>query len=733
MDKSAATRSAYNDRQAAANRASRHQPRAGASGARLGEVSQRTGAKFDPHDEKAAAHQRQVHNSPLVAAQRKQIEGAFGLPVQRQGGEKEDELLQEKFATAQRQGPEEEELLQGKFDPIQRQSSEEEDLLQGKFGAAQWKEEPGPQANNTGLPDNLKAGIEHLSGVSMDNVKVHYNSSQPAQLNALAYAQGADIHLGSGQERHLPHEAWHVVQQAQGRVRPTMQMNDGVGVNNDEGLEREADVMGAKALQLRRADHATSASNAQVTIAATQQRGPTEASEVPGTAAGASGTKGRLNLLSTPRFRQSIQLQQMIDASPYVATQQEHIEKTFGAVVHRQGRQAKVPRTYLAVVSSRGPSQPGVAQLYTTRKNFDNDKVYNRSLTGALICGIDYPNHDLYVQDAGRIDSINAGASEGMLSFSAGGTQTFDFGLEKRGADYSKVVPEYKEDHGDLQTKAVEEILAAFSPDSVPTYDETTVTKIVKAKETFRKLVVQWDFKFGDVNPDVRRVKSEAIGVYRSLNEYLDGDLDQKTVLDLLRLYKGVVLGTVLPSVFDETSLMLGTIEGVVDELITEVGKVFSSDVGKQLRAYLQEQSDFSKTGEIMLPRGCDLVAGTVLGRASRETDENVSVINYNLNKLNNPAHHYATRILSDANDFATIEGFAKKDYFFFDNTWEFLMHGNRTSFETAFKDYTDTRYSFFESMEGLDLRGGSQAREGAGTGNVDSNAKGRFGLLLGQ
>lgn len=102
-------------------------------------------------------------------------------------------------------------------------------------------------ANNTGLPDNLKAGVEALSGMSLDNVRVHYNSAQPAQLNALAYAQGRDIHLAPGQERHLPHEAWHIVQQAQGRVRPTMQMKHGVPVNDDAGLEREADVMGDRA------------------------------------------------------------------------------------------------------------------------------------------------------------------------------------------------------------------------------------------------------------------------------------------------------------------------------------------------------------------------------------------------------------------------------------------------------------------------------------------------------
>jgi hypothetical protein len=107
------------------------------------------------------------------------------------------------------------------------------------------------KTNTTGLPNNLKSGIENLSGQSMDDVKVYFNSTQPAQLNAHAYAQGTDIHVASGQEKHLPHEAWHVVQQKQGRVKPTLQMKGKVYVNNDKGLENEADVMGAKALLIK--------------------------------------------------------------------------------------------------------------------------------------------------------------------------------------------------------------------------------------------------------------------------------------------------------------------------------------------------------------------------------------------------------------------------------------------------------------------------------------------------
>lgn len=171
---------------------------------------------------------QQMHSSPRMLAQRKLLSGES---VQR---------------------VEEEEPLQKKSEPIQRVEEEELQKKAATDSPAQLKEQSFAQTNNTenntGLPDNLKSGIESLSGLSMDSVRVHYNSSQPAQLNALAYAQGTDIHVAPGQEQHLPHEAWHVVQQAQGRVQPTMQMKEGIPINDDRGLEHEADVMGAKAL-----------------------------------------------------------------------------------------------------------------------------------------------------------------------------------------------------------------------------------------------------------------------------------------------------------------------------------------------------------------------------------------------------------------------------------------------------------------------------------------------------
>ena len=110
-----------------------------------------------------------------------------------------------------------------------------------------------PRPNNTGMPDNLKAGIESLSGFSMDDVRVHYNSSKPATVQALAYTQGTDIHVAPGQEKCLPHEAWHVAQQMSGRVSPTTNIN-GMPVNDNAALEHEADVMGEKAVQCKKND-----------------------------------------------------------------------------------------------------------------------------------------------------------------------------------------------------------------------------------------------------------------------------------------------------------------------------------------------------------------------------------------------------------------------------------------------------------------------------------------------
>jgi fido (protein-threonine AMPylation protein) len=167
-------------------------------------------------------------------------------PLQRMPQAKEAELTGDEIETSalsREATMEEEEPLQGKFgDTGSEAAPAGEDSSEAKPGTIQRQE------NKTGLPDQVKAGVEQLSGVSLDDVRVHYNSSAPSVVQALAYTQGSEIHVRSGQEKHLAHEAWHVVQQKQGRVRPTMQVKS-MDVNDDAELEREADVMGARAAQ----------------------------------------------------------------------------------------------------------------------------------------------------------------------------------------------------------------------------------------------------------------------------------------------------------------------------------------------------------------------------------------------------------------------------------------------------------------------------------------------------
>nr|MBC8487017.1 DUF4157 domain-containing protein [Bacteroidota bacterium] len=120
------------------------------------------------------------------------------------------------------------------------------------------------------LPPSLKSGLEQLSGLDLSGVKVHRNSDKPSQINASAYTIGREIYLAPGQDKHLPHESWHVVQQLQNRVKPTSQVK-GVSINNDLRLEREADIMGTKAFKTPRSVQNKMTSNSHLRESTQQQ------------------------------------------------------------------------------------------------------------------------------------------------------------------------------------------------------------------------------------------------------------------------------------------------------------------------------------------------------------------------------------------------------------------------------------------------------------------------------
>ncbi len=199
------------------------------------------------HTEKTL--EKRSHPAPREHAM-EQEGGAASFPIFEM---RSDALAQRMVQEAADNSPEVKQLMAYQEAANQSPQVQESAQLQAKADehtsqqSVQKKEaQVAPSENKTGLPDNLKSGMEDLSGISLDDVKVHYNSDQPAQLKAHAFAQGTDIHLAAGQEQHLAHEAWHVVQQKQGRVEATRQMK-GVAINDNTELEKEADVMGAKA------------------------------------------------------------------------------------------------------------------------------------------------------------------------------------------------------------------------------------------------------------------------------------------------------------------------------------------------------------------------------------------------------------------------------------------------------------------------------------------------------
>lgn len=100
-------------------------------------------------------------------------------------------------------------------------------------------------------PAQLKS--DNKAKVAEMGIDVTYNSSEPAKVGAHAFAQGNSIHIASGQEKHLAHEVGHVIQQAEGRVKPTKVVNN-VPINDNPSLEKEATVIGKKVLQQKTID-----------------------------------------------------------------------------------------------------------------------------------------------------------------------------------------------------------------------------------------------------------------------------------------------------------------------------------------------------------------------------------------------------------------------------------------------------------------------------------------------
>ena len=109
-----------------------------------------------------------------------------------------------------------------------------------------------------GMPVDLLINMSQSLGADFSEVNIHRDSQSATDAGALAYTQGNDVHFAPGQydpesasgQELIGHELTHVIQQREGRVRANNEVN-GMPLNDDKGLEKEADEGGMKVTQLK--------------------------------------------------------------------------------------------------------------------------------------------------------------------------------------------------------------------------------------------------------------------------------------------------------------------------------------------------------------------------------------------------------------------------------------------------------------------------------------------------
>ncbi|MFZ1357403.1 MAG: DUF4157 domain-containing protein [Saprospiraceae bacterium] len=114
----------------------------------------------------------------------------------------------------------------------------------------------------SGMPDETLNKMSASFGSDFSDVNIHSDSKRATDAGALAYTQGNDIHFAPGQydpssqsgQELLGHELTHVQQQREGRVQANNEVN-GLPLNDDKGLEQEADEMGSKVSQRKEVGH----------------------------------------------------------------------------------------------------------------------------------------------------------------------------------------------------------------------------------------------------------------------------------------------------------------------------------------------------------------------------------------------------------------------------------------------------------------------------------------------
>ncbi|XHX79874.1 MAG: GNAT family N-acetyltransferase [Stenomitos frigidus ULC029] len=211
------------------------------------------------------------------------------------------------------------------------------------------------------IPAPLRTQMESAFNANFANVKIH-EGNHVGSVGAIAYTQGDRIHFAPGRfnpdtrsgQALLGHELAHVVQQRQGRVKPTTQVN-GLPVNDQSALEQEADVLGQKATQMKpsatlQRQETQDTANYQITSPKASTDGYREITAVNDTTNQAIGTvkiKGASD-------RSQLQIADLwVDP----AHRQQGISKSLIAAANQEGKKSGHKKTRLGV----DPEAPGMS------------------------------------------------------------------------------------------------------------------------------------------------------------------------------------------------------------------------------------------------------------------------------------------------------------------------------------------------------------------------------------
>ena len=162
---------------------------------------------------------------------------------------------------------EEEEPASLKKNPSQFKISQFQPMEEEEEEPASLKKDPSQfKLNSSASPiqraaeeeSGIKEQMSQALGHDFSDVNIHTDSKAATNVGALAYTQGKDVHFAPGQfnpdttqgKELIGHEFKHKEQQDNNRVQATTEVN-GMPVNDDKGLEKEADDAGKIAAQTK--------------------------------------------------------------------------------------------------------------------------------------------------------------------------------------------------------------------------------------------------------------------------------------------------------------------------------------------------------------------------------------------------------------------------------------------------------------------------------------------------